>query len=123
MPIQPRPMAETARPQRPSLRVFMMATPEKKLEGCTLIDASPLQRIPVWGGHSYAPPLTWTLAKNQNNSCKIKTKSADKSVLSTRLLAGQLHGLTETLSGIAHNHSHDAARKHDFKIIMLARWV
>src|SRR6266481_5875136 len=72
MPIHPRPMAETARPLRPSLRVFMMAPPEEKLKGYTLIDASPLQRIPVWGGHSC--PLTWTLAKNQNNSCKIRNK-------------------------------------------------
>src|SRR5579862_459417 len=31
MPMHPRPMAETVRPLRPSLRVFMMATPEGKL--------------------------------------------------------------------------------------------
>ena len=38
----------------------------------------------------------------------------------SRLFAGQLHGLTEALRGIADNHSHNAARKHDLEIVVFA---
>src|ERR1700687_2728151 len=133
MPIQPRPMAETARPLRPSLRVFIMATPEGKLESHTLNRCEPLaEDSPARVGRRLLP-LTWPLARKYFNSSTIKKqhnqeiKVEHKSVLPTcppsRLAAGPWRGLTETLSRIAHNHSHDAAREHDFKIVVLARRV
>src|ERR1700680_4869034 len=47
MPIQPRPMAKTVRPVQPSLRVFMICTPEERLgRRFTIIDADQAPTIP-----------------------------------------------------------------------------
>src|SRR6266851_7571922 len=108
MPIQPRPIAGTVRPPRPSLRVSIrvsiMVTPEEKIR------TNPDNHV-----YRCSP-----LAEGSGHGTKFRTRNKARPARSYRalrlaaLLAGQLHRLTEALGGVAHNHSHNAARKHDF---------
>src|SRR5882757_9409409 len=81
MPIHPRPMAETARPLRPSLRVFMMATPEGKLEKLHSHRCQPFAEDSRVGRTLLSAAFDLDVSpKTKTTAAKSKTKAADKSV-------------------------------------------